>query len=178
MGTILDEESSRFSLLCCFAVAFELYAKSSAFILSHILRADLCKFITNLFDPWKILTQLLIRSQFWCSFGSLHEIVRDLQCLSSWNIVQLRNPAPIQNLPQFSCCDSLSIRYPYCCNRKSYLLGHHNPKERLFWQHWARVRNLIVPSQRVSREGIHTLHISLRLLRKDWARLQTYLCEK
>ena len=30
-----------------------------------------------------------------------------------------RNPASIQNLLNLSCCDSFSIRSPYCCNRRS-----------------------------------------------------------
>ena len=98
MGTILDEESAD----SLFFVVLLLPSSCMQNLLHSFYRIFfelmLCKFITNLFDPWEILTQLLIRSQFWCSFGSLHEIVRDLQCLSSWNIVQLRNPAPIQNL--------------------------------------------------------------------------------
>ena len=31
----------------------------------------------------------------------------------------LRNPASVQNLLNLSCCDSFSIRSPYCCNRRS-----------------------------------------------------------
>ena len=60
-------------------------------------------------------------------------------------------------------------------------LSHHSPKELLSWSHWARLRNSIVPSQQVaafSREGILSIHISLRLLRKDWVGLQKQLCEK
>ena len=56
------------------------------------------------------------------------------------------------------------------------MLGHHSPKKLLFWSHWAR---LLTPSQRVSpffREGFHTLHTFLRLLRKDWAGLHKQLC--
>ena len=33
----------------------------------------------------------------------------------------LRNPASIQNLLKLSCCDSFSIRYPSCCNRKIFI---------------------------------------------------------
>ena len=86
-----------------------------------------------------------------------------------------RNPASIQNLLNLSCCDFFSIRSPCCCNWRSFWPGHHNPKVLLSWSHLARVRNLIAPSQRVSpffHEGFHTLQISPRLLRKDWAGLQ------
>ena len=58
--------------------------------------------------------------------------------------------------------------------------GHHNPKALLSWSHFARVRNLIAPRQRVapiSREGFRTLHTPLQLLRRDWADLQKQLCE-
>ena len=98
MGINLDEESAD-----SFFFVVLLLPSSCTQNLLHsfygiFFELMLCKFTTTSFDPWEILTQLLIRPQFWCSFGSLHEIVRDLQCLSSWNIVQLKNPVPIQNL--------------------------------------------------------------------------------
>ena len=64
MGTILGEEPAG-SLLCGFAFAFDRHAKSFAFSFnayssswySGISVSLLFKFITNLFDPWEILTQ-------------------------------------------------------------------------------------------------------------------------
>ena len=80
----------------------------------------------------------------------------------------LRNHASIQNLLNLSCSDSFSIRSPYCCNGKN-LRWAITIQRNFCLDRTARVRNLIVPSQRVvpfSREGIHTLH-TLRLLRKN-----------
>ena len=98
MGINLNEESTD-SLF--FVVSLLPWSCTQNLLLSFyriFFELMLCKLTTNLFDPWKILTQLLIRPQFWCSFGSLHEIVRDLQCLLTWKNVQLRNPVPTQNL--------------------------------------------------------------------------------
>ena len=149
--------------------------------------------------------QLLIRVQFLCSLGSillvvmllllleecihdrpLHEIVRDLQCLSSWSIVQFQQRSEILHPYKiYSICHvvtALQFVLHIAAIVDLGWPGHHNPKELLLsWSHWARVRNSIAPSQRVSpfsREGIHTLHISPWLLRKDWAGLQRQLCEK
>ena len=71
IGTILGEEPAG-SLLCGFAFAFDRHAKSLAFSLnayssswfSGISVALLFKFITNLFDPWQILTQEWVLSLF------------------------------------------------------------------------------------------------------------------
>ena len=230
MRTILGEEPAG-SLLCGFAFAFDRYAKSFALSFnanssswsSGIYVSLLFKFITNLFDPWEILTQQRhnsdLNSMFTvqiigCNFqhglnfrvflGSspsvvmllllleecihdrpLHEIVWEICSVFRPESCQfsttLWNPASIQDLLNLSCCDSFSIRSSYCCNRKIFTLGHDYPEELLTWSHWARLRNLIAPSQRVSpffHEGFHTLHISPRLLRKDWAGLQKQWCEK
>ena len=84
--------------------------------------------------------------RFWCSLGSillvvmlvllleacihdrpLHEIVRDLQCLSSWNTVQFQQHSeilhPNKNLLNFSCCDNFLIRSSYCCTRNFWYAG-------------------------------------------------------
>ena len=115
----------------------------------------------------------------------LHEIVWDLQCLSSWNTVHFQQQSEtLHPYRIYSIClvvTASQFVLHIVAIEIFDTLGHHNPKELLSWSHWARVRNLIVPSQRVapfSREGIHTLHISLRLLRKDWAGLQKQSCEK
>ena len=71
MGTILGEERAS-SLLCGFASAFDRHAKSFAFSFnayssswsSGISVSLLFKFITNLFDPWEILTQEWVLSLF------------------------------------------------------------------------------------------------------------------
>ena len=60
------------------------------------------------------------------------------------------------------------------------MLGHHSPKKLLSWSHWAQ---LIVPSPHqvapICREGFHTLHTFLPLLRKDWAGwLETIMRQK
>ena len=39
------------------------------------------------------------------------------------NSTTFRNPASIQNLLNLFCCDSFSIRSPYCCNRRSWFTG-------------------------------------------------------
>ena len=148
--------------------------------------------------------QLLIRVQCWCSLGSillivmlrllleecvhdrpLHEIVWDLQCLSSWSTIYSQQHSEILHPYKIYWIYLVVTAFQFVLHivatENVHSLGHHNPKELLSWSHWARAKNLIVPSQRVapfSREGIHTLHISLRLLRKDWAGLQIQLCEK
>ena len=71
MGTILGEESAG-SLLCGFAFAFDRHAKSFALSFnacssscsSGISVSLLFKFITNLLDPWEILTQEWVLSLF------------------------------------------------------------------------------------------------------------------
>ena len=86
--------------------------------------------------------QLPIRAQSWCSLGSillvvmlhllleecihdkpLHKIVRIMQCLSSCSIVQFQ-----QHLLNLSCCDSFSIRSPYCCNGNFSFAGSSQSK--------------------------------------------------
>ena len=89
----------------------------------------------------------------------------------------LRNPASMQNLLNLSCCHSFSIRSSYCSNRNFLNAGSSLSKRTSV----LIALSTIVPSQQVApffRERIHTLHISLRLLRKDWAGLQKQLCEK
>ena len=47
----------------------------------------------------------------------------------------LRNPASIQNLLNLFCCDSLSIRSPYCCNRRSWFAGSSQSKRNFCLDH-------------------------------------------
>ena len=97
MVTILDDESADslfFVVLLLPSICIQNLLHSFYRIFFELM---LCKFITNI-GSMRNSYPTSNTAQFWCSFGSLHEIVRDLQCLSSWNIVQLRNPAPIQNL--------------------------------------------------------------------------------
>ena len=79
--------------------------------------------------------QFPTRAQFWCSLGStllvvmllhllaecihdkpLHEIVRIMQCLSSWNTVHSQQHSgilhPYKIYSILSCCDNFSIRSP------------------------------------------------------------------
>ena len=89
-----------------------------------------------------------------------------------------RNPASTQNLLNLSCCESFSIRSPSCWNRNYDMLMHHSPKTLLSWSNWARSIALpqrVVPIDRI---GFHTLHISPRLLRKDWTGLQRIIFKK
>ena len=149
--------------------------------------------------------QLPTRAQFWCSLGSilsvvtlnllsegcihdkpLNWIVSNHQRLSSWNTVhspqhsQILHPFKIYSL----CFLVKAFRFVLhiVAIEDSGVMGCHSPKELLSWSHWARVRNLIVPSPHqvapICREGFHILHAFPRLLRKDWADLQKQLCDK
>ena len=95
--------------------------------------------------------QLLLRAQSLCSLGSNLSVQMFLLLLgrvysrqaTAWNCENyavsfvmkycpistiFRNPASIQNLLNLSCCDSFSIRSPYCCNRRSWLAGSSQSK--------------------------------------------------
>ena len=85
-----------------------------------------------------------------------------LEILSILNT--FRNPVSIQNLLNLSCGDSFSIRFSYCSNKNFCYAGKSLSKGT------SVLRNLIVPSQQIvpfSRKKIHTLHIFLRLSRKN-----------
>ena len=78
-------------------------------------------------DPtfWFVMLLLLLEE---CIHDKpLHEIVRDLQCLSLWNTVHSQQHSEIlhtyMNLPNLSCCDSFSIRSSSCWNRKFWFAG-------------------------------------------------------
>ena len=108
--------------------------------------------------------------------------MRDLQCLSSWNTVHSQQHSKIlhsfkftqffllwQPFNSFSMLLQqkflirwvITIQRNFCLDHTEHgWLSHHNK------------------SLRFSREWIHTLHISLRLLHKDWADLQRQSCEK
>ena len=142
--------------------------------------------------------QLPIWAQFWCSLGSILLVVMLLlleECihdrpLHEWNCensavsfvmkycpisTTLRNLASILNLLNLSCCDSFSIRSPYCCNKRSLLARSSQSKGTSVLITLSTSEELdclpttVAP---INRAGIHTLHISLRLLSKDWADLQ------
>ena len=76
-----------------------------------------------------LLVQMNLRLLAECTHDRpLHEIVRILKCLLSWNIgvnswqtclTVVRNPASVQNLLTLSCCDNFSIRSLYLRNRSS-----------------------------------------------------------
>ena len=231
IGTIVGGEPAG-SLLCGIAFAFDRHAKSFA---SNFTACSsswssgpsvslLFESITNLFDPWEILTQEWVQSPFrdkiliatpylpckqlvvtsntgpifvfpWihpfgCDAASSLGRVYSRQAtawyceISALSFVMkycpisttLRNPASIQNLLNLSCCDNFLFRSPYCCDRRFWFVGSSQSKETSVLITLSTSEELDCPSQRVSpfsREGIHTLHMSLRLLRKDWAGLQS-----
>ena len=112
----------------------------------------------------------------WCFFFSWKSVFTTGHCMKLLEICSVFRPQVLSNFNnvQKSCIHTAAIE-------DLGWLSHHNPKALLSWSHWARVRNSIAPSQRVSpfsREVIHTLHISPRLLRKDWADSQRQLFEK
>ena len=208
IGIVLVEEPAG-SLLCGFALAFDRHAKSfasnfhaySSSWTSGISCSLLFKFITNLFDPWEILTQEWVLSLFtdiilistpylpckqqvaisntgpilvfpWIhpfgcdassSLGSvvpLHEIVRILQCLSSWNTVRLQQHSEILHPYKICSICLVVIAFQFVLHTVAIEdlceQGHHNPKELLSWSRLARMRNSIALSQRVApffREG-------------------------
>ena len=138
--------------------------------------------------------QFPIRAQFWCSpwirpFGydssslmaeCTHDrplnlwIVRILQCLSSWILSDINNT-------QKSCSNTKFTHFIFVVTAFQFALHFVVivNSELLSSSHWAQ---LIVPSLHqialIYREGIHIIHTSPRLLRKDWADLQKRLCEK
>ena len=83
---------------------------------------------------------------------------------------ECKNPASIQNLLNLSCCDSFSIRSPYCCNRRSWLTGSSQSKgTSVLITLGTSEENSITLRQRVApfyRERFRILHTFLRLLRK------------
>ena len=97
----------------------------------------------------------------------------DLQCLSSWKTVhsqqhlEILYPYRIYSIYLVVTAFQFVLHIVAIEDLES--LGHQDPTELMSWSVWARMKNLVVPSQRVSpfsREMIHTLHICLRLLRK------------
>ena len=92
---------------------------------------------------------------------------------------KVRNLASVQNLLNLSCCDNFSIRFPYCCNRKSWFAGTSQSKTVLITLstseelHCATTRGLPVLSWRFPCSS----HISVIIPSKlSW--LQRPLCEK
>ena len=164
---------------------FNAYSSRST---SGISVSLLFKFITNVFDPWEILTQEWVLSLFkdQILISTPYLPCKQLVASSNTGPIFVLQPSEILHPYNFYSIYLVVTAFQFVLHIVAIenfdTLGHHNPKELLSWSHWARVRNFIIVSlQRVapsSREGIHTLHISPRLLRKDWADLQRQLCEK
>ena len=73
-----------------------------------------------------------------------------------------RNPASIQNSLNLSCCDSFSIRSPYCCKRRSWFAGSSQSKRTSVLLTLSASEEIIALPQQVapfSHERIHPLHI-------------------
>ena len=148
--------------------------------------------------------QLPIRAQSLCSLGSvlmvlmlfllleecihvrpLQEIVKIMQCLLSWSTVQCQQHSEI--LRPFKICSICLVVTAFqfvlhiCCNRRSLLAGSSQSKGTSVLITLSMSEELdgtIITVSPFFHEGFHTLHISQRLLLKDWAGLQRQLCEK
>ena len=211
------------SLLCGFAFAFDLAAKS------FTISCDACssgrssgtsvllwfESITNLFDPWEILTQdwelSSLRDQILTSIPCLpyrqlvvisntgpilvcpwihlvvmirhflEECIHDkssqrivLQCLLSWNTVQLQQHVWILHPYRiYSLCflvKAIWFVLHIVAMEDSGVTGCHSPKELLLWFQWEQLivlwKHQVAP---IDLDELQILHTCLQLLRKDWA---------
>ena len=221
------------SCLCGFGLAFDRLVKSPAFNInayssnctSEVSSSLLFKFVTNLFEPWEILTHE------WELSLHIDVILISTPYLPCKQQVVASNEVPILVVPLIQPfgsdvssplgkmysrqatasvnCENYAVSFvmKYCLifQQHSGILhpykicsiclvviifqfvlrisaiedlcehGHHYPKARLSWSHWARMTNSTVLPQRVSpfnHERFHILHTFLRLLREDRADLQ------
>ena len=118
--------------------------------------------------------QLLIRVQFWCSLGSIWLWCSFVSWQSvfttghwicemwnwSWSIVQSQQQSEVPHLYKIWTFCLVVIAFQFVLHTVAIEdlceQGHHNPKAFLSGSRWARMRKLIVLSQRVapfSREG-------------------------
>ena len=93
-----------------------------------------------------------------------------------------RNHASVQHLLNLSCCDSFSVRSPYCCSRRFLLAKSSQSKKRFCLEHaqheWATWFFSDIGLPRSVAKGLVTFRTFMRLFRKDWAGLQNNYAKK